>query len=230
MPLLPLLLASLASQGAHAEPLGLPSYKDETVVAIWYEVDRQLTAACRWAGGAAAQGLAPLSCDPLAIGRAQALARAASTRLGPDARLHYLIGLGHRYLNDMTSAKASFQRALTIDETRAEVWMELGEVESNLRNWKEADRAFQQVTTLRPAGDAAYFGWLARAQVAAHQGDADGFEAQLRLALNHGFSFRLIEGQPAWRAFYADPDIRPVLDRLITVYGDPAVLESLSKP
>jgi hypothetical protein len=78
-----------------------------------------------------------------------------------------------------------------------------------------------------PEGPRSYPGWLQLAQASAHLGEADDMEHDLHQALRFGFSFRDVEGQPAWRAFYADPRLHDTLERILTVYADEQIRESL---
>jgi hypothetical protein len=59
------------------------------------------------------------------------------------------------------------------------------------------------------------------------QGDADGFEAHLKHAIREGFSLRQIEGLPNWIAFYEDPELQDVIQKMIALYGTQETLDSL---
>jgi hypothetical protein len=76
-------------------------------------------------------------------------------------------------------------------------------------------------------------GWMGPwrlAEVAANQHDADAFEDQMREALRRGFSFKTIAGLPNWQRFYADPVLHDSIEKLVTVYGDAKILDSLKSP
>lgn len=218
----PLLLAWNA-----AAELPLPSYKEEIVVAAWYDIDRRITRSCTWQKHDQPGVGTPLRCDTDALREAVTRADHVIAHISDDARLHYLKGLAWRYADDSDKAEAAYKAALTRDDSRAEAWLDLGELLASQRRWEEAEDAFTRVTELLPAGPGAWFGWLQRAQVAAHLGKAEAFESHLREALRHGFSFRTITGQPAWKAFYADPQMQASVERLISIYGSTEILESL---
>jgi tetratricopeptide (TPR) repeat protein len=215
----------LLTRAAQAD-LPLPDYRDELIVAAWIELDQRITQACTWPRGSAGVG-APLSCEPAALDRAIAHAEDFLTEVTEDGRIHYLIGLAHRHAGRLAEAERALRRATTLSPERTEAWFDLGELLSQRGAWPEARAAFTRVTTLLPTGPTAWLGWLQLAQVSAHQKDAEAFERDVREALRHGFTFRLIEGQPAWVGFYADPALHDTLDRLIRYYADEAVLNSL---
>src|SRR5690606_3485539 len=96
--------------------------------------------------------------------------------------------------------------------------------------YDEAKSAFEQVTRLISKGPGAVIGPRRLAEIAAHQGDAEAFETQIREALRRGFSFRDIAGLPNWQRFYADPRLQDSVVKMITVYGDRRVLETLATP
>jgi tetratricopeptide (TPR) repeat protein len=209
--------------------LPLPSYREEVIVGAWVEIDERITRACTWPEGSIGMG-PPLSCDTAGLDRAIALAEQFLAEVAEDGRIHYLVGLAHRHAGRARQAEASLRQAVKISPDRKEAWSELGELLSQREAWDEARAAFERVTVLLPTGPGAWLAWLQLAQVDAHQQRPEDFEKHLREALRLGFSFRLIEGQPAWRAFYADPTIHDVLDRLLRYYADPDVIESLRTP
>ncbi|MCB9680291.1 MAG: tetratricopeptide repeat protein [Alphaproteobacteria bacterium] len=211
---------------ARAEP-ELPSYRDEIVVAEWIAVDKAITAACRWAPGSAGMGV-PLSCSRDKLDAVLARIDAFQRTVTPDARLTYLAGLARRHQGDRAAAEATFREVVALDPRRAEAWMDLGELLTTDQRWDEAAAAFTRVTELVPEGPRAWPGWFQLAQVDAHRQQPDAFEDHLRQALRFGFTFRMIEGQPAWQAFWADPTLRPALERMLLVYGDAEIRQSLS--
>lgn len=219
-----LLLAALA----RAEP-ELPSYREEVVVAAWTAMDDAITRACRWPEGQRGVG-APLACSELALDRAIDEGRAFERQVTPDARIRYLTGLATRHRGDLRAAERLLGEAVALDPGRAEAWFDLGELRAGRQDWAGAAEAFARVTALVPTGPRAWPGWLQRAQIAALQGDAAAFEHHLREALRHGFTFRMIVGQPAWRGFWADPRIQPTLEQMLSVYASEDVRESLETP
>jgi hypothetical protein len=91
----------------------------------------------------------------------------------------------------------------------------------------KARHAFEQVARLTTDTRQRWIAPWRLAEVAASAGDAAGFETHMREALRHGFSFDTIAGLPNWQAYVADPRVGPSVAKLISVYGNPAVLDTL---
>lgn len=219
-----MLTALLLTLATAAPPL--PDYQEEAIVGAWTELDTRITAACVWPPGLTGLG-PPLSCDDTKLKAALSRGLQLVRDLADDGRFHYLIALTHRHLGDVRAAEASLRDCLSRRPDRAEAWYDLGEILAARSAWTEAAEAFVQVTKLRPNGPVSWPGWLQLAQARAHLHDAPGFEDALREALRWGFDLRTIAGQPAWKAFYADPALRPAVERTVGVYAVPEVLESL---
>ncbi|HMV66352.1 MAG TPA: tetratricopeptide repeat protein [Myxococcota bacterium] len=213
------LLAALA-----APPL--PDYREEAIVGSWTELNRRITASCTWPDGAAV----PAACDPAALDASIAWGRQVIDEVADDGRIHYLIGLAHRYAGRPADAETELREAVKLSPDRAEAWADLGDLLSARGLWGEAAKAFRNVARLRPEGPAAWYAWLQLAQIAANRHDPEGFESALREALRLGFSLRTVAGNPAWRAWWADPAMRPTIERMVGSYAEPAVLDSLRAP
>ncbi len=211
---------------AHAE-VPLPNYDEEIVIAAWFEVDKAITNACTWPRGGPNAGLPPLACDPNRLDAAIAVATDFLRVVRNDGRLHYLIALAHRHAGRLHQAETALEQAVAVSPDRSEAWRELGELQTLAGQHTQAARSFAEVTRLNPEGPTAWVGWLQRAQTAGHLHDAEAFESHLREALRQGFSFRVIESNPAWRDFYADPVLQRRLERLMGVYGQAETLDSL---
>jgi tetratricopeptide (TPR) repeat protein len=224
---LPIASITLAWASAAWADLPPPDWREELIVAAWTDVDRQITGACQWSGAVGAS--IPTACDPARLDAAIATAGAFERQVTPDARLRYLTGLAHRHAGRPALAEAALREAAVLDRDRAEVWSDLGELLTARGAWAEADAAFAEVCRLRPSGAGAWIGWLQRAQVAASRQDPVGLETHLREALDRGLALAVVAGQPAWRRFYRDPLLRPVIERMVGMHADPAVLESLKQ-
>lgn len=207
----------------------LPDYREEAIVGAWTEFDRRITAACTWPAGQTGLG-APLACDPAGLDSAIAWGRQVLRDVADDGRIHYLIGLAQRYAGRPSEAEAALREAVRRSPDRAEAWADLGDLLSARSAWTEAADAFRNVARLKPEGPAAWYAWLQLAQIAANQHDPAGFEAALREALRLGFSLRTITGNPAWKAWWADPVMRPAVERMVGGYAEPGVLDSLRRP
>ena len=202
----------------------LPDYADSLVQARWHEVDSLIEAGCHRLGSGQA------TCNPEPLDEAIAKASAFEAVVVEDARLAYLIGLAAQLKGDVATAESNWRRAVRLDEERADAWHDLGELTLAQGRLDDAAEAFAHVTDLVSRGNKAWLGPWRQAEVAAQQGDAAEFEAHMRKALERGFSFRLVQGLPAWKGFLADPVIGPSVQKLVTVYGSEEVLDSLRAP
>lgn len=201
----------------------LPDYADSLVQARWYEVNSLIEAGCTVRG-------ITQDCNPEPLDEAIAKARNFESTVVEDARLAYLIGLASKLKGDTPTAQKEWERAVRLDDTRADAWHDLGELYLAQDNLEGAAKAFGHVSELVHRGSRAWLGPWRQAEVAAHQGDADGFETHMRVALERGFSFRMVKGLPNWKAFLANPALGPSVEKLITVYGTKPVLDSLRAP
>jgi tetratricopeptide (TPR) repeat protein len=224
--MLPLLL--LMAGTSHADDV-LPSYREEVVIAAWKQLDGEITDACDWPRGSRGVG-APLECRADALKAVVAHANRFLERVADDARIHFLVGLAYRHAGDLHAAERAQEDAVARNRDRADAWWELGELRELRGDWAGAHAAFTEVVRLVPTGPRALPGWFQLAQTDAHLGDAEAFERDLREALRFGFSFRDVAGQPAWKAFFADPRLHDTLDRMLVVYADEDVRASLASP
>lgn len=214
-----LLLARLA-----AAELPPPDYGLHLATLEYRRVYALLTHSCRWS----ATDRAFACTDDL--DRAIERARAFQDTVLPDAGLEYLIGLAWRYKGDDRRATRAYREAIALDPTLDTAWYDLGEVLLVQGELDAAEEAFLHVAELVTDGTNAWVGPWRLAEVAAHRRDATSFERHLREALRRGFTFRNIEGLPNWKRFYADPALRDAIAKLVTVYAEPSVLESLETP
>ena len=198
----------------------LPSYREELARKRWAEVNTLLEEGC-------AVNVFPVLCREGATERAIAHADAWQDAIVRDAGLEYLAGLAHRYAGREDEAIRRYTRAIGLDPARAEAWYDLGELRMARGDLPGATEAFTHVRDLRPDGEMGWIGPWRLAEVAALDHDPVGLEQNIKVALRRGFSFRQIAGQANWRAFYADPALVDTLDKLLTVYADRAVRESL---
>lgn len=192
---------------AQAE-MPLPSYRTAATRAAWYDVN-ELVEARRYEE---------------AIARAEAFEETVTETAG----LEYLVGLSWRMLDDGKKAEAHLRRSVELDPEYAAPWGELGEIYMVQGRFDEARTCFEHVTELVQTGPGATSGPRRLAEIAAQQGDAPAFETHIREALRRGFSFREIAGLPNWQRYYADPRVRDSIEKMVTVYGDKRILETLA--
>lgn len=198
----------------------LPSYRDALARERWDEVDGVLTDGC-------ATERFPVVCTEGTIARALALVDAYQRQVTPDAGLEYLAGLANRYGGHEREAVRRYTAAIALDPSRADAWYDLGEIHMTRGDLDEAVTCFGHVSELRADAELGWLGPWRIAEIAALRHDAAGFEDAIKEALRRGFSFRQIAGQENWRAFYADPALTDTLDKLLTVYAEPGVRDSL---
>lgn len=217
MILAPLLVLFVAQPALAERPP--PSFRDALVVERWHEVDDRITAAC--------SDVQASGCDAARLREAIEHAEAFQATVTEDARLRYLQGLAWRLSGDLPAAERSLRRALALDADRADAWLELGAVLMTTERFDEAEASFLEVTARVDDSPAAWIGWVKAGEAAAWQGADDRFEAHLKEALRRGFTFEQIAGEPVWRGFYARPALGDRIEKLVRVYGDPAVLDTL---
>ena len=194
---------------ANAE-MPLPSYRDELVRKAWLEADELLEAGH--------------------LEEAAASAKAFEDQVTPDGTLEYLIGLSWRLRDEPRKAEKHYREALSLDPDLPEAWSDLGEILLVQGRLDEADDAFQKVEQGVPNGPYAWLGPQRLAEIGALRHDPEAFERHIHDALRKGFSFQTVVGLPNWRAFYADPAMHDSVEKMITVYGDPDILDSLKAP
>lgn len=207
--------------GTALSAVPLPDYREDLARARWYEVNAVLEDACRYEPLQRA-----VACSER-VDEAIALARSFQQHVFPDAGLAYLVALAERYKGREDAAERGFRQALELDAHYDAAWHDLGELLLLRGDLDGADQAFAEVTDLLTQGPNAWVGPWRQAEVAAHQRDAPRFEGHLKEAIRRGFRFRTIAGLPNWREFYADPVLRVSIRKLVTVYSEPSVLDTL---
>jgi tetratricopeptide (TPR) repeat protein len=210
--------------GRRLAEIPLPSWREELLKAEWAAIDQQIEASCvkpRFLGQA-------VTCREESLKAAIQRAERFQSEVAEDGGLEYLVGLAWRYLGDVKKAEKHYRRATELRPDDRGAWYDLGEMYLASARWTDAEEAFEHVSALMVDDPQAWIGPWRLAEVAAHQGDAAKFERHMKEALRRGFTFQTIAGLPNWKAFYADPRIRDSLEKLVTVYGDRKVLDSLA--
>jgi tetratricopeptide (TPR) repeat protein len=154
-------------------------------------------------------------------------ARRWERQVGADARVAYELGLAYRLAGDPGEARTQLDRAVALDPGLVSARYDRGELLLNDGNLTAAEVDFQQVVALAPDQWAGHF---RLADLAARRHDPQGFEAHLLDALRNGFSVRSVVADPRWHGYLADPQLGPVLRRLVVVYQDESVLDALEQP
>ena len=65
------------------------------------------------------------------------------------------------------------------------------------------------------------------AHLAGLAGDADGFKQHLMNAIEHGFDLETVQSDPDWVSFTKNRKIRPVLRKVIVLYGNDVLCNGL---
>ncbi|MFZ5476575.1 MAG: tetratricopeptide repeat protein [Myxococcota bacterium] len=175
---------------------------------------------------AAAAQVAVLARDE-GLGAARAFAQGWERTVGEDARVAYEVGLAARLGGEPRLARSELDRALELDPTLVTARYDRGEMRLTEGDLPGAAADFEAVVAARPDHWAGHF---RLADLAARARDVERFEAHLLDALRNGFAVRDVAGDPRWHDYLADPELGPVLRRLVVVYQDEAVLEALEKP
>ena len=141
-----------------------------------------------------------------------------------DARLVYEEGLVRRLQGETAQAEALYSQALEMDPGLAFAWYDLGELHLEAGDLAAADEAFARATALTEDHPQGWAGPFRQAELAGRRGDTEAFSEHLRVALSRGFVFRTVAGDPTWTGFLRDPVLGEVMTRLMTVYGEEALL------
>ncbi len=160
------------------------------------------------------------------VEEAAAFAKKWERQVGPDARLAYELGLASRLTGDASGARRHLDRALELDPGLVAARYDRGEVLLAEGELDAAEADFREVVRLRPDQWAGHF---RLADVAARRRDVAAFEGHLLEALRQGFSFRDVVGDARWRGYLADPELGPVVRRLVVVYQGEDVLDALER-
>jgi tetratricopeptide (TPR) repeat protein len=176
--------------------------------------------------GAAAEEVARLAREE-GFDAAKAFAKKWRRQVGDDARIAYELGLAARLAGDEKGARSWLDDAIAADPTLVAARYDRGEVLLNAGDLDAAEADFREVVRLAPTQWAGHF---RLADIAARRGDADGFETHLLDALRQGFSLKTVTEDPRWHGYFADPALGPVIRRLVTVYDDESILDTLAKP
>ena len=212
----------LGLQAAQAIPLA--TYEEHLAKGARKQLDVVMEASCRFN-----QAQRAVICDDV-LKKAVREAQAFDDHVLADAEVRYLIGLAHRYLGDASSARASLEGSLALDPQHVAASYDLGELMLIAGDLAAAEKRFELVATHNPDDATQWLGHWRLAEVSAMRGDANGFETHLKQAIREGFSLRRIEGLPNWKAFYRDPELRDVIQKMIALYGTPETQRTLQPP
>ncbi len=148
-----------------------------------------------------------------AIKRAGRLGRA----VGRLAAVSYEAGYAHNQLGEFDVALRHYDAALKRDPDLVAARYDRGEIHLVRGELDAAGEDFLDVVRLKPAH---WGGHFRLAHLAALASDASLFEHHLMAALRHGFDLEMVINDPNWNRFVSDPELRPVLRKLVVLYGN----------
>ncbi|NOY26334.1 MAG: tetratricopeptide repeat protein [Oligoflexia bacterium] len=152
------------------------------------------------------------------------LCREQVRAFGPSVEVLYEWALAYNALGQLDDAVKRYDQVIDLDPSnaaarydRAEILLGQGKIDAAATDLAVAAKE-------RPNHWAVHF---RLAQVAGLRHDPVTFETELMAALSNGLDLRALGGYPAWQAFMKDPQIGPVLERVMTVYGDDETVRQL---
>jgi tetratricopeptide (TPR) repeat protein len=132
------------------------------------------------------------------------------------APVSYEAGYAHYRLGELDAAVRQYDAAIRRDPTLAMAFYDRGEIFLTQGQLESAEADFLAVVRLTPDHWAGHF---RLAHLAGLAGAADLFEEHLMDALKHGFDLDTVTADPDWRAFTRSVSIRPVLRKVVVLYG-----------
>lgn len=153
-----------------------------------------------------------------------AFARAFQRTVTRDGDVAYEIAFAYNRMAKLEDALDAYGDVLELDPGNAAALYDRGEIRLALGRDALALADLEAAARLRPDHWVVYF---RLAELAGKRGDPSAFEEHLTDALRHGFDLRTLIKDPTWRGWFRDPTLGPVLQKLVTVYGDETMLEGL---
>lgn len=145
-------------------------------------------------------------------------------RVEPAPPVLYEMALLHNRLGQFDDALDGYDRVLELEPEHAAARYDRGELLLEQGQIERAQADLEAAARLAPEHWVVHF---RLAELAGAQGDARAMEDHLVNAIRHGFSLETLEQSPTWRGWIGDPEIGPVINRMILIYGDEALLDRL---
>jgi len=140
-----------------------------------------------------------------------------SRAVGRLAPVAYETGYAHYQLGEFEAAIRHYGVALKRDPNQAAAAYDRGEIYLIQGNQEQASSDFLRVVRLKPSH---WGGHFRLAHLAGLSGDAVMFEKHLMDALRYGFDLEIVMADPDWNRFVVDETMRPVLRKLVVLYGN----------
>jgi len=132
-------------------------------------------------------------------------------------RVSYEIGYAHYQLGELDAAVRHYTSALRQEPGLTMARYDRGEIHLHEGRLTEAVRDFTVVVEQTPSHWAGYF---RMAHLSGLAEDPETFEGHLMSAIRHGFQLETVMKDPDWRSFSRQPSLRPILRKIIVLYGD----------
>ncbi len=142
----------------------------------------------------------------------------------PSSVVAYEAAYALNRMAKLDEALDAYSRCIELDPKNAAARYDRGELLLALGRPDEARADLHAAAELRPDHWAAHF---RLAELAGKDRDVIAFEEHLMAALRQGFDLRTLLADPTWVSWFRDPLLGPVLQKLVTVYGDERMLEEL---
>ena len=145
------------------------------------------------------------------------LAGRVQRAMGRLSGVSYEAGYAHYQLGEYDMALAHYDTALKHDPECSSAAYDRGEIRLIKGQHDKAGADFQMVVRLKPHHWAGHF---RLAHIAGLLGDSTQFEEHLMDALHVGFDLEVVMSDPDWARFIKHPELRPVLRKVIVLYGN----------
>ena len=137
--------------------------------------------------------------------------------VGPLAPVAYESGYAHYQLGEFEVAIRHYGVALKRDPSFAAAAYDRGEIHLLQGDQDAASTDFLRVVRLKPSH---WGGHFRLAHVAGLAGDPIMFEKHLMDALRYGFDLEIVMADPDWNRFVMNENMRPVLRKIVVLYGN----------
>ena len=136
--------------------------------------------------------------------------------VGRMAAVSYEAGYAHNQLGEFDVALRHYDAALKRDPDMVAARYDRGELHLVRGDLDPASDDFLDVVRLKPAH---WGGHFRLAHIAGLTLDPVLFERHLMAAMRHGFELEKVVTDPDWNRFLAHPELRPVLRKIVVLYG-----------
>ena len=137
-------------------------------------------------------------------------------------RVSYEIGYAHYQLGEHQAAVRNYDIALRQDPGLTMARYDRGEIHLHQGRLEQAKVDFMVVVAQTPSHWAGHF---RMAHLAGLTLDAQSFEQHLMRSIQYGFELESVMSDPDWERFARHSSLRPVLRKIMVLYGSEAMRE-----